>query len=328
MQHLPLNYVTKMPYKQSYSAKKTKKLARLQRFEDQEGARLQREEDKETARLQREEDKETAQLQRDLDLNMTNDKRLQDNELAEKQRNLSETQRANDIKIAYRKYIHQLILEDDRQKESILLEYQNDLATLLLDYESKLTDSQNTWRFVLQMKTNSALRQLDSARRTILVNTLLEADLFGVNIPNEDSLLYTANISGVQFNQPLGTDIVEYHDIEGFLNIAAADIRYATFRKINLANSPSFHYSNLDYTDWSFALLFSIRFEGQMTMNEAKFTHAILKGTTFHKIKMNRASFEYNSECVRCRFEKTSPVGCTLELFKLPGGKILLSING
>jgi hypothetical protein len=37
------------------------------------------------------------------------------------------------------------MLEDKRQKESILiLEYQNDLATLLLDHESKSSNTRNT----------------------------------------------------------------------------------------------------------------------------------------------------------------------------------------
>lgn len=155
-----------------------KEIARLQRIEDQDTIRLQREEDHETAQhqrdedrkmaqLQREDDREIAQLQRELDLNITYVKRMQDYELAEKERNLSEIQRTNEFEINYQNRIQDLLYEDNRQKESVLKEYQDDLAVLLLEYNLiKQHPSSDPW-FILQMKTEAALRQLDSVRRTI-----------------------------------------------------------------------------------------------------------------------------------------------------------------
>ncbi len=239
-------------------------------------------------------------------MKIVNDKRLQDNELAEKQRNLSESQRTEESQLAQEIHQYNLMLEDERQKENVLFEYQNDLATLLLDHESKSNNSRDTWWFVLQMETGTALRQLDPARRTILVQTLLEADLLDVKVAKQDALLYTANLSGVQFSRSISdTDIIRYYGINKALIIPGADLRYASFYNVFLSNTPSFAYSNLDYTDWSFSEITNVFFKDDMTMNEAKFYGSLIYDTHFdgyrsldinyhRKIKMNRVSFEYN----------------------------------
>jgi hypothetical protein len=269
-----------------------KETARLQREEDRKTSQLQREEDRTTARLQRDEDKEAARLQRDLDLNTTYDKRIQDYDLAEKERNLSEHQRARELEVTYRNRINDLKLEDDHQKESVLLEYEDDLASLLLDYGSLLKNPQGKWWFILQMKTGAALRQLDPVRRTILIHSLLEADVLDVKVKNDQSILFKTNLSGVTFGQSLDAydddPCTEYE----YLNIGGADVRYATFHGVCFANSPNFAFSNLDYTDWSFAKFLNISFEDEMTMNGARFAGAVLKGTRFNKkVIMNQASF-------------------------------------
>ncbi len=294
------------------------------RRQDYEQGNLQREEDKKVARLQRTEDKETARLQRDLDLKIANDKRLQDNEISEQQRNLSEFQRTQESQMARKIHQYNLILEEDRRKESILFEYQNDLATLLLDHESKSNKTRNTWWFVLQMKTGAALRQLDPARRTILVQTLLEADLLDVKVVrHQDALLYTANLSGVQFSRSVSNiSFSRYDGINKALIIPRADLRYASFNNVLLSDNLSLTYSNLDYTDWSFALIANAFFTDDMSMNEATFYGSQIYGTrfdgyrhmsNFHRdIRMNRVSFEYNIECSHCLFQRVSLLGIRL----------------
>ncbi|CAF0798564.1 unnamed protein product [Adineta steineri] len=284
-----------------------KETARLQRNEDQETSRLQREEDQETARLQRAEDKEIARLQRELDLNMTNDKRIQDYELAEKERNISEHQRTQELEIAYQNRIYDLKLEDDNRKESVLLEYQNDLATLLLDYGSSFLNPESKWWFVLQMKTGAALRQLDPPRRSILINTLLEADLFSVQHEREQSLIYKANLSEVEFGNPLFSIDRGICNTYNYLNAAEADIQFATFQGVCLYDPPDFAFSNLDYTDWSNSIVEKAHFQYELSMNGVKFSGSVLRGVKFDKtVMMNQASFQYISQCDHCEFVKTS----------------------
>ena len=297
--------------------------AELRKQDRQQGV-LQRTEDKTISRLQRTEDKETARLQRQLDLQMANDKRLQDNELAERQRNLSEHQRSQESQLARKMHFYNLLLEDERQKESVLFEYQNDLATLLLDHESKSNRTRSTWWFVLQMKTGTALRQLDPTRRTILVQTLLEAGLLDVKLDNRDALLYSANLSGVQFSQAVfHPNFNKYEGVNKPLVMPRADLRHASFRNALLSKTLSLAYSNLDYTDWSFAQITNVFFRDDMSMNGATFYASLIYGThfdgyrsteiNFHRqIKMNGVSFEYNVLCSHCFFQRVSLLGIRL----------------
>ncbi|CAF1283273.1 unnamed protein product [Adineta steineri] len=291
-----------------------KETARLQREEDQRTSRLQREEDRDTARLQRAEDKENARLQRELELNMTNDQRIQDYALAENQRNISEQQRAREFEVAYKNRLNDLKLEDDYQKESALLEYQDDLATLLLDNGLLLRDPNSKWWFTLQMKTEAALRQLDPPHRTILIHTLLESKVLDIIIDYEQSILYKANLSGVEFGQSLDAIHENLCIRYDMLNAAEADVRYASFRGVCLYHSPYFAYSNLDYTDWSFSTLDNVHFENETSMNGVKFTGAVLTDVRFDKtIIMKQASFQYNIACSHCQFLKTSFLGARLD---------------
>jgi cell division protein FtsN len=94
------------------------------RQKDLETALLQRRESNEIAQSQRAEDKEIARLQRELDLNMTIDKLAQENQLAEKQRNLSISQRTHELQIVYQNHLNEIRLEDERQKENTLVTFQ------------------------------------------------------------------------------------------------------------------------------------------------------------------------------------------------------------
>lgn len=201
------------------------------RKQDLELARLQREEDRETARLQRAEDKKIAQLQREVDMAMAYEQRLQEDAVAAKQRNLSETQRIYEFQTTHLNHIHDLILEGDRQRENILLEYQDDLATALLLRKSNLSNHfDDKWFLTLQIKTGAALRRLDPTRRTILMHTLLEAGVFGYDLKSEQALLIDANVSGVDFGYPMNSHPKSDHISYSCLRIESSDITHATFQ--------------------------------------------------------------------------------------------------
>ena len=244
---------------------------------------------------------------------MTNDKLVQEAELAEKQRNLLESQRTHEIQMADQNHLHDLSLEDERQKEDILGNYQRQLATLLLNYGSTFDDPDSRLRFVIQMKTRTALRLLNPARRTILVRTLYQVDLFKTVWKKEKSLLYRANVSGVHFGHPPDNEEYDVYFAYNYLDIEAADVRYASFRHVHIDHSSHFAYSNFDYTDWSYAKVTDVCFEKQTTMNEAIFFQTSFAEVCFDTIKMDRVSFQYNDLCHTCLFDKTSLTGVRLD---------------
>ncbi|CAF1283263.1 unnamed protein product [Adineta steineri] len=229
-----------------------KKFAQLQREEDQRMSRLQREEDREIARQQRADDKENARLQREVDLKIARDKRIQEYELTEKEHSLYQSQRAHEVEIAQQNYMANLILKDDRRKENILINYQRQLAKLLLHYGFQLNISQSTLLFVLRMRTRAAFRLLNPVRRSVLMHTLRQGGLFNELWKAEKSLLYRINASGVQFGLPTDYSFSRYLTGYNYLDIERADLRYASFHSVSIDNEPSFAYSNLDYTDWSY----------------------------------------------------------------------------
>lgn len=286
------------------------------RKQDLELTRLQREEDRETARAQREEDKEAARLQRTFDLKMANDKRLQEYEIAERQLNLTQIQREHEFEINRQTRMSDLLLADERQKENVLSKYQNDLLTLILDYRHMLIESHEDIRFVLQMKTRAALRQLDPQRRTIIVRNIVQAGILDNDWRGSKSILYKANISGVDFSSSTSSNISDYLLIYNNLDIEMADGRFTILRHISLSHRLSLSFSNFDYADWSFSQLKYVDFDKHASINEAKFIGTSFSHVSFHGVEMNRASFQDNNLCSDCMFLETTFIGARLERSK------------
>ena len=288
------------------------------RQKDLENALAQRQEDNEMAQSVRAEDKETARFQRELDLNMTKEKLLQENQLAEEQRLLSTIQREHDLQIAYQNHLNEVLLEDERQKENILVTAQRQLATLLLDYGLSFEDPYDRFRFVIQMKTRAALRLLNPARRTILVRSLYQANLFRANWRGQEALLFRANVSGVHFGHPADDYEFDYAIFYEYLAINEADIRHASFRQVSFTTNLSFDHSNLDNTDWSYASLLRVSFKNRMSMNDALFFQSTLKDVLFEEMDVNRISFENNKVCSKCVFRETSMLAARLDHSNFP----------
>jgi uncharacterized protein YjbI with pentapeptide repeats len=287
-----------------------KKNAHLQREEEKEMARLQREEDLENARLQRADDQETARLQRELDLNMAKDKRIQEYELAEKQHSLYENRRIHEFGITQQNYMNDLTLKVSRQNDDILVNYQRDLSALLSDFRG----IDYNILLILQMKTRVTLQALNPVHRMVILQTLFQANLLRTELKKEISLLYKANLSGVDFRQFSGYYADDYAVALRLSDIEQADVRYASFRSVYFNNSlPLFTLSNFDYTDWSFSVLVYIRFTGEMTMNDVIFSESKLMAVDFLDISMNRVSFQRNKYCLECNFLDTSLLGVRLD---------------
>jgi uncharacterized protein YjbI with pentapeptide repeats len=162
------------------------------------------------------------------------------------------------------------------------------------------------------MRTRTTLQLLDPTRRTVIVKTLFQANLLRNIWKSETSILYKANVSGVHFGQPSDRHTYGLIAMDDFPDIEHADVRYASFRSVFFNSSPSFAYSNLDYTDWSFSELDLIDFHNEMTMNNAIFAESQLVNVAFDAIPMNQISFEHNKHCLKCMFLETSLLGARL----------------
>ena len=276
------------------------------REEDKELARQQRDDAKKAATAQLIEDRETARLQRELDWKIAEEKLKQEYELAEQQRTLSLNQREHEFQVTQQNHENELLLEDERIKNTILLNYQRDIAKILQENSVSYEKADTLTQSVIYMKTRAALRLLDPMRRTIVIHTLIQVNLFRSEQGVMWNLLYRTNVSGVQF----GRSNVEFenHDILSidFPNLNEADARNASFRSVAITNSPWFHYSNFDFTDWSFSRLKTIKYIVNATMNNAIFYESLLENIEFEGLSMNYVSFKNNKNCVSCSFLDTS----------------------
>ncbi|CAF0797017.1 unnamed protein product [Adineta steineri] len=279
----------------------------LQREEDQKIFNRQREEDRQDACVQRLEDKESAGIQREIDLKLATDKRLQEYKLAEIQRSLYQNKRSNLLEIDQENYLSERIVKKNRKSDDILMNYQRELSGLLSNLQTKLDELDPTFLLVLQMQTKTTLQLLDATRRTILVKNLIQANILRDKWNGKMSILYGANVSGVQFDQLFNHRTISFPDIEH------ADVRYASFRSVFVRGSSSFAYSDFDYTDWSFAELINFDFDRKMTMNNAIFRNSQMIDVAFHDVLMNQVSFQYNKNCSNCIFVDASLVAARFD---------------
>ncbi|CAF1345833.1 unnamed protein product [Adineta ricciae] len=150
------------------------------------------------------------------------------------------------------------------------------------------------------MRTRNTLQSLDISRRTILLQNLIQANLLRKEWKGQLSMLYQANVSGIQFDQ------LFIHHVSDCPDIQHADMRHASFRAMSFSHSPSFAFSNLDYSDWSFSKLDKFDFDLTITLNNVRFTGSQLESVSFEAIPMNKVSFQYINNCSGCIFLNTS----------------------
>ncbi|CAF3070481.1 unnamed protein product [Rotaria sp. Silwood2] len=188
--------------------------------------------------IQNNRDQSIAQANRQQDIYLANEMRNKDHDIAQENR-------LNDILIAY-----------DHQRENILIEYQNFVSDLLNKYGITLNDS--AARFVSRFKTLAALQQLNPARRTFLIRSLIEAKLVTYNDNLTPSLvspiiqLATANLSEIDLSETSDSAFVS--QLASCLAFDSTILNRALFRRKHLTGS-TFIDAKLNYADFSSSII-------------------------------------------------------------------------
>lgn len=227
-------------------------LSTIQRQEDRQSAQEQREQDLRNWVLQREQDMNTSRQQRDLDRQLADEKRQQDYELANVTRMMSEKQRS-----------HELDMELQRHRDSLLVAYMNELA-LLLDKNNGTVTSNPVTAALVRAKTLTLARQLDPMRNSHLIRFLFEVgQLTDGAVPLD---LSNAELNSIDLST--GTQQSKIHRLcltGAYLvnaSFARQDMSYANFRHAHLTGAlftgailhgADFSYAKLERSDFSHA---------------------------------------------------------------------------
>jgi uncharacterized protein YjbI with pentapeptide repeats len=201
------------------------------------------------------------------------------------QQNLSDRQNENSKVIAFHNRLQEMELLHDQQKQIILNTYEHDLCDLLFKYSS-LNNHNNTSSgneevegddddndderisLVIRTKTLHALRQLDPARKILLIELLIDSGVQNrVNISHAD-------LSSLIF--PPGSF---YNQLQ-FVNVIARNI---SLKHIYLYQS-NFSYSILDGSSFK-----------DSNCSYADFTHTSLQGTDWINTDITQAIFNYTN---------------------------------
>ncbi|CAF4541571.1 unnamed protein product, partial [Rotaria sp. Silwood2] len=255
-------------------------VATKQRLEDRALAERQREQDLNISREQRLQDLNMFAIQREYDLNISREqhqldkdiaeeRRIQENIIAEKQRNLSEQQRAHELKIA-----------QEQLRDSLLVNYMNDIGLLLKNNNGSLT-SDSVTAILARAKTLVAIQQLDAARNAFLIQFLYEAkqlinganpldisdaDLNGIDLSSETIFhkkLHNLSLTGTVLRN---------------VSFSKCDLSYANFSGSDLRDA-RFIETKLDYVDFS-----------RSSIVRTDFSDAVLRFADMEKINFFKAN--------------------------------------
>lgn len=215
------------------------------------------------------------------------------------QQNLSEKQNENSKVIALNNRLQELELLHDQQKQVILNTYEHDLCELMFKYKkivNKVNESETSKvinsgeeenekkemrikkeedddddervSLVIRTKTLHALRQLDPARKILLIELLIDSGVQNrINISHAD-------FSSLVF--PPGS----FYDRLRFVNVIA--------RKISLKHV------HLHQSNFSYSILDESSFQ-QSNCSQADFTYASLQRTDWTNTDVTQAIFNYSN---------------------------------
>lgn len=178
------------------------------------------------------------------------------------QQNLSERQNENSKTIASNNRLQEMELIYDQQKQIILNIYEQDLCNLIFKYSSISTsnytninidddDNESDQRvsLVIRTKTLHAIRQLDPARKILLIQLLMDS-----GVQNR------INISHADFSSLIFPPGSLYNQLQ-FVNVIARNISlklvhlYQSNFSYSILEDSSFHGSNCSYADFSYTSL-------------------------------------------------------------------------
>jgi hypothetical protein len=198
------------------------------------------------------------------------------------QQNLSDRQNENSKTIASHNRLQEMELLNDQQKQIILNIYEHDLCDLLLKYNS-MNNYNNTTSddgdddddndderisLVIRAKTLHALRQLNPARKILLIQLLIDS-----GVQNRINLSH-ADLSSLIF--PPGSF---YNQLQ-FVNVVARNI---SLKHIYLYQS-NFSYSILDGSSFQ-----------ESNCSYAEFSYTSLQGTDWTNADITQAVFNYTN---------------------------------
>lgn len=264
----------------------------IQRQEDRQSAQDQREQDLNNWAYQREQDMNISRQQRELDRQLADEKRQQDYELANVSRIIAQEQRD-----------HELDVELQRHRDSLLVAYMNELG-LLLDKHNGTVTSNPVIAALVRAKTLTLVRQLDPIRNSHLIRFLYEA---GQLTDGDEPLdLSTAELNNIDLSTRTRNSQMHRLYLSGtFLNNASfahQDLTKANFRQSQLngaifknaiLHDVNFAESTLDYSDLSHAQLLNVNAVrssfNQATMVSAKFTSANFSFATLANIDATKS---------------------------------------
>jgi uncharacterized protein YjbI with pentapeptide repeats len=259
-------------------------LSRYQRAQDQEQSRTLREQDLTISRLQRELDIDIAEQRRQLDLNISRQQELSNLLIAEKQRNMTEQQRAHEINI-----------EITRHRDDIFTAYINDMFIYINQYNG--TPTEHPWiGAAMRAKTLTLIRQLDPIRNAHLIRFLYAASLL-TNREHPPPLdLSEAELDGIDLSGWI-------HDqpMRG-LSLAGAYLRNASFVKRDFSEA-----------NFSKAILDGAQFAPYTVLTGADFTGASLFKAKFYSEQVKDFSREDDSTSNTADFSVTRFNGCKCE---------------
>ncbi|CAF0821022.1 unnamed protein product [Adineta steineri] len=233
---------------------------------------------------------------------------------------LARQNRRKDLDIAGGNRAKDESIANEVRKENILVEYQNSLAKILLDHGMTLNGSVSA-RFVVRVKTLTAVKQLDTVRKAFLIQSLYEANLITTAVSTESII----SLEGADLNKlHLGsTEDDTERPSHACLSLAGAILTNASFRLDNLNGAnftnaklrfADFTDSRTDYGQYCYHKIppLSVSFHSAI-LNEANFMTALYDNAIFTYAKMSKA----NLQKFTCRY--CNVVGANLSEADLTG---------
>ncbi|CAF0846014.1 unnamed protein product [Adineta steineri] len=233
---------------------------------------------------------------------------------------LARQNRRKDLDIAGGNRAKDESIANEVRKENILVEYQNSLAKILLDHGMTLNGSVSA-RFVVRVKTLTAVKQLDTVRKAFLIQSLYEANLITTAVSTESII----SLEGADLNRlHLGsTEDDTERPSHACLSLAGAILTNASFRLDNLNGAnftnaklrfADFTDSRTDYGQYCYHQIppLSVSFHSAI-LNEANFMTALYDNAIFTYAKMSKA----NLQKFTCRY--CNVVGANLSEADLTG---------
>jgi uncharacterized protein YjbI with pentapeptide repeats len=204
------------------------------------------------------------------------------------EREIAQINRLNEIEIAEQSREKDRALATDQQLEDILVEYQNFLSPLILDNGIALNKSLDA-KVVAHFKTLTALQQLDTRRKRILIRSIYDAKLITLNLYSKSNDRAVLDLRGM--------------DLTGVI--------------FGTPHNSSNSYPANRYIDWRYLWL------PESVLINVSFRHARLDCATFNNTYMDSADLSFaahhrrftcfnNFPNISAYFERTSLVNASL----------------